>query len=167
MSNQLLFILAVEFIAVAMPLGDFQHTVGLRGERARLQPRRPRAQTHGAAQFVNSPQLAQLIDDAMRSGRIEFRAVRPLQAADVSREFDDRALHSQANAEVRDLAGSGILDAAQHAGDSTLPKAAGNQDAVHLFELVLPRLAFQPLGLDPHHIHLDVVGDAPVSQRLV
>src|SRR5438105_12677641 len=59
------FIFAIEFVAVAMALADLKLAVSAVSERLRLQFAGPRAQPHGAAQLINSTQLAQLVDDAM------------------------------------------------------------------------------------------------------
>src|SRR6266481_7445877 len=65
------FILPVELIAVAMPLTDLGAAVGVRRLAVWLQLAGPCAQAHGSAQFVNAGQLAQLINDAVRRGRIK------------------------------------------------------------------------------------------------
>ena len=48
---------------------------------------RIRAQPHGAAQFVDALQLAQLVNHAMRRGGIEFGGIGVLHAAHVARDI--------------------------------------------------------------------------------
>src|SRR5215470_19743490 len=57
--NQGLFMLAVEFIAVAVPLADLELAVGLGCKRTRLELAGPGSQAHGAAHFVDAQQFAQ------------------------------------------------------------------------------------------------------------
>ena len=69
------FILAVEFVAMAVALADFRLSVGLVRQESWLQLARPRAQSHGAAEFFDAAQFAQLIDHAMRRRGIELAGV--------------------------------------------------------------------------------------------
>src|SRR5579859_6994707 len=123
-------ILAVEFIAMTMALADFQLAISFVGKRTRFEFTRPRAQPHGAAEFVNSAQLAQFVDHPMRRGRVEFAGIRRLKSADIAGILDARRLHAQANSEIGNLVLPRIADSIQHSRDAPLAKAAGNQQAV-------------------------------------
>ena len=164
-----LLVFAVELVAMAVALADLGFAVRLMGQRAGLELAGPGAQPHGAAQFFHAAQLAQLVDDAVRSGRIEFAGVRLLQAADVARVFDARRLHAQADAEIRNLLLAGVLNSFQHAFDAALAESAGNQDAVHVFQLRLHGLVagLETLGFDPVHVELEVVGERAMHQRFL
>ena len=72
------FVFTIEFVAVAVALGDFEGAVGFGCEGAGLEFAGPRAQAHRAAHFVHAEKLAQFVNDAIRGGWIEFRAVRIL-----------------------------------------------------------------------------------------
>src|SRR6202521_6036276 len=72
--DELLLVIAVEFITIPMALADLQSAVGAMRERARLDAARPSAQAHGAAHFVDPQQFAQFVDHAMRGLLIEFGA---------------------------------------------------------------------------------------------
>src|SRR5690349_4130307 len=96
-SNQCFFVLPVEFIAMTMPLRDFHFTVSLLGVRARRQDAGISAQAHRAAEVINAPQLAKLVDYAMLRRRIELGAIRIRQTAHVSGKLNNAALHSQTN----------------------------------------------------------------------
>ena len=86
-ARERLFVLAIEFVAVAMALGNFECAVGSVREGSRLEFAWPRAQAHGAAHFIHAEQFAQFINHAMRRLRIEFSAVRLLQSGDIARIF--------------------------------------------------------------------------------
>src|SRR5439155_17517908 len=83
-------VLAIEFVAVAVALADLQLSVGLVGERAGLEFASPRPEPHGAAQFVNSPQLAQLVDHAVRCGRVELAGISRLRSEEHTSELQSR-----------------------------------------------------------------------------
>src|SRR5436189_2935919 len=70
--GQLLFVLAVELVTVAMALADFSFAVNPVSKRVGLDLAGPRAKSHRPAQFFDSAQLAQLINDAVRRRRIEL-----------------------------------------------------------------------------------------------
>src|SRR5580765_4990627 len=53
------FILAVEFITVAMALTDLHCAISFAGLAVRFQLAGPRAQSHGPTQFVDTRQLTQ------------------------------------------------------------------------------------------------------------
>src|SRR5215470_655288 len=92
----------------------------------------------------------------MRRLRIELRAVCLLQAGGIARIFNGGTLHSQANAEERNLVIAGELDRMNHALNPTLPEASRNQD---------PVIVLQPSfgGLQ----RIDLFGLNPVNDRLL
>src|ERR1700693_3702371 len=67
-----LFVLAVEFVTMAVALADLELAINLVRQRIKLNLASPCAQTHGAAKFFDAAQLAQLIDHAMWRRRIEL-----------------------------------------------------------------------------------------------
>src|SRR5579884_4078449 len=99
--NERGFVFAVELMAVAF--GNFKLHIGAMGKGTRLQPRRPGTQPHGATQFVDSSQFAQLVDHAVWRCGIKFRTVGPLEPAHVASVFNHCALHPKTDAEERDL----------------------------------------------------------------
>src|SRR5215469_15175193 len=66
-AHQHRFVLAVELVAMAVAFTDLERAVGLRGLAVGFELAGPGAQAHGAAQLVDAAQLAQLVDDAVRS----------------------------------------------------------------------------------------------------
>src|SRR5712691_7029285 len=70
--RQHLFIFTIEFVTVAMALADFELAINFVGEGAGLKPAGPGSETHGATEFLNSAQFAQLVDHSLRRSRIKF-----------------------------------------------------------------------------------------------
>src|SRR5581483_8677442 len=60
------FVLAVELVAVAVPLVDLAGAIGAVGEAVLRQAARPSPEPHGSTQLVDAFQFAQLKDDAVR-----------------------------------------------------------------------------------------------------
>src|SRR5262249_2215444 len=81
---QPLFVLAIEFIPMPVPLVDFARAVRPMREAPFGQLAGPVAQPHGAAQVLDALQFAQLENDAMWRAGIEFRGIGRLQSADVA-----------------------------------------------------------------------------------
>src|ERR1035437_3448965 len=102
-TSQQRFVLAVELVAMAMPLADLCSAVGAGGERTLLQDAGPRAQPHGPAHLLNAQQFTQLVDDAVLAGGIKLAGVGVLQAADVAGKLDTGGLHAHGNSDVRHL----------------------------------------------------------------
>ena len=146
--------------------------ISLGGQRIFLQNASPGAQAHGAAHLFHAQQLAQLIDDAVRTGGVKLARIGVLEAADVAGKLDAGGLHAQANSKVRNLLLAGIADGVQHALDAALAKAAGHQDPIESLQLrlitpVLGSFRLQPLGLDPGNIEFQVVSDGSVGQSFL
>ena len=69
------FVFAIEFVAMAMALADFGLSVSPAREAVFGQQAGIRAQAHGAAELVDALQLAQLVNHAIRRGRIELGGI--------------------------------------------------------------------------------------------
>src|SRR5579863_2568820 len=138
-ARQRLIVFAVEFVAVPVPLGNLERAVSLRRKRPRLEFAGPRAQPHRPAHFVDAEQFAQLVNHAIGSGGVEFRAVGAFQFSHLPRVLDRRALHTQANAEERNSLLARVGDRVNHSLDSALSEAARHEDAVHVPQQSLRR----------------------------
>src|ERR1700675_4994245 len=134
-SHHWFLILAVELVTMPMPLADLGLAVHLIRQRSHLDLAWPCSQPHRAAQFFHAPQLAQLVDHAMRSRRIELARIGIRQSADVARIFNASRLHTQTDSEVRDMLLARVLNRLQHAFDATLAESAGHEQSVVFFEL--------------------------------
>src|ERR1700686_5813526 len=128
-----LFILTIELVAMPMPLADLGLTIDFVRQRPRLDLARPCPQPHRATQLFHAAQLAQLVDHAMRSRRIELTRVSIRQSANVARKFNAGGLHPQTDPEVRDMLLARVLDRLQHAFDAPLAESPGHKQSVVLF----------------------------------
>ena len=136
--RQFVEIVIVELVAVAVPLVDRILAVERVHQRARQQARLLRAQAHAAAQvgllvahLLAARQILPLGDQRdhrMIRGAVEFGAVGALQAEHAARVFDDRQLHPQADAEIRNAILARIADRLDLALDAAVAEAAGHQD---------------------------------------
>src|SRR5579863_874910 len=132
-------VFAIEFVAMAVAFADLARSVGLAGEAVLGEQARIRAQAHGAAQLIDTLELAQFVDDAVRGSRIEFGGVGLRQPAYVERELDYHGLH------------------ALYAAPS---ESAGHQDAVETLELLDGVGPLEAIGFDPGDVDLGIVRHA-------
>ncbi len=95
----------------------------------------------------------------------EFRARRVVPTEDVARKFDDRDLHAEADAEVRDAVLARVLSGQDHALDAAVAETAGDQDAAAPAELLRDVVARQCFRVDPLDINARVAGRARVEER--
>jgi hypothetical protein len=147
-------VFAVEFVTMAVPFADLCGLVGAGSDRILRQYTGPRAQAHGAAHLLHAGEFAQLEDDAVGSGGVEFAGAGADQAANIAGILDAGCLHAQADTEVGHVVFARIADGVEHAFDAPLAESTGNQDAVKagqlLFVAAVARVfAFQSFGLDP------------------
>src|SRR5258708_36071413 len=61
-AGQNFFVIAIEFVAVAVALADFEFAVGAMGEGAGLEVAGPGAEAHGGAHFGHAEELAHVVD---------------------------------------------------------------------------------------------------------
>src|ERR1041385_4050812 len=109
---------------MAVTLADFALAINLVSECPWFDLASPCAQSHGTAQLFHAAQFAKLVDDTMRRCWIEFAGIRFGQSRDVARKLDASGLHSQADAEIRDLLLASVADGLQHAFDTAFGEPA-------------------------------------------
>src|SRR5271155_222198 len=88
---------------MAVAFADFILAIHFVSQGPRLNLAWPCAEAHGASEFFHPAQLAQLVDHAMRSRRIELTGIRVRQSAHVACIFNTSRLHAQADSEVRNM----------------------------------------------------------------
>src|SRR3990172_1155005 len=97
-----------------MALGDLLGPVRPRRMGALLEDRRIGPEAHRASHGLDTQEVAQLVDDTVGGVLAELGRVRLLEAAQVARALDDRALEPQADAEEGDLPLAGVADRLDH-----------------------------------------------------
>src|SRR5258706_15865415 len=178
---QPLYVLAVDFVAVAVAFVDHVRAVDLAREAPGLERGALGAQAHRAAEiglFVAALDAAVAVlplgherDHRVRRIAVEFRAVRAREPDDVAREFDHRELHAQTDAEIRDLVLARVLDRLHHAFHAALAETARNEYRVHAFQeradsVLLDRLRIHVTDVDST-ARVDPGVDERLVQRLV
>ena len=123
------------------------------------------AKAHGSALGNISVLVGHQIDDLML-GLVKFAGGGVGIAEDVSCKLNDGDLHSQADAEVRDIMLPGVLNGADLSLDSTVSEAAGNQDSVHVRKDLTGVFRGYRLGVHPLHLYLGGVFVSGVAQSL-
>src|SRR6266568_3367719 len=178
---QSLHVLVVHLVAMAVAFVDHVSAVDLAREAPGLERGALSSQPHRAAEiglFVAALDAAVAVlplgherDHRVRRVAVEFRAVRAREADDVSREFDHRELHAQANAEIWDLVLARVLDRLHHAFNAPLAEAPGDKYRVHAFQqragaFLLDRFRIHVADVDPA-ARVDPGVDERLVERLV
>src|SRR5260370_9102727 len=111
--------------------------------------------------------IVQHADDGMTAIAVDFRGVGVLQPRDIPGELNQSALQTQADAEIRNFAFTGITDRLDFAGDAAIAEAAGHQDAVHAAQTLFRSFTLDIFRLDLADEHAAIQGDAGVVEGLV
>src|SRR6185312_12503497 len=118
------------------------------------------------AKLIDTAQLAQLVDDAVRGSLVEFAGVGFGQLADIASVLDARRLHAQADAEVGNLLLARIADRVQHSRYAALAESTRDEDAVESFELRFKAFALEAFRFHPDKIQFQIVRQRSMDQRL-
>src|SRR5574343_219921 len=166
-------IVVVGFVAVTVTLGH-DGAVDFCRQRTGLDGASLRAQTHGAAQIgilvalldlaVGALPFVDQSDYWLWRFQIELGGVSAGQAGLVARVFDQRDLHTEADAEVRDLVFTGELGRHDLAFHTALAEAARYQNRIVLGQFGATG-GFDLFRVDVLDVDLAFVVDAGVTQR--
>ena len=128
---------------------------------------RLRAEPHRAAEILDLLLLGEQVDHGMRRLGIHLGRVGAVEPDDVARELRDRDVHAEADAEVGNLPLAGDAAGEDLALPAARAEAAGDEDSVHVLELLRRLLERHPLRVDPAHAHRAALVQPRVLQRLV
>src|SRR5467141_2067449 len=174
---QPLYVLALDFVPVAVAFVDHVRAVDLAREAPGLERGALGAQAHRAAEiglFVAALDAAVAVlpfgherDHRVRRVAVEFRAVRAREPDDVARKLDHRELHAQADAEIRDLVLARVLDRLHHAFDAPLAEAPGNEYRVHAFQERADAFLLDGFRIHVADVDLAARMDSRMNERFV
>ena len=151
---------------MTVTLGNLRRAIEGVGLRTVTQYARVCAETHRTAEIGDALLLRHQVDDRMLRVRIELRRVGICPAEHIPCELDDRDLHTEADAEVRNLMLTRVLCRHDHPLDSTGTETARNQDAIDPGKQRLRTGLLELLGIHPADLHLRTISDAAVLQGL-
>ena len=123
-------------------------------------------QAHGATHILHIQLLRHQIDNGMSAFRSKFRAIGISHTANVAGKLNHSTLHTQANAEERNLLFASILNGLNFAFDTTVTKATGYQDAIHASHYLvhIGGLSLDFFSINPFNLQLRLVGDSCMTQ---
>ena len=156
----------VKLKAVTVTLVDEILAIGLAREGIGSKLARIGAQAHGAALLGHVLLRAHQVDDTIRAIRIELGRAGAGKADDVAGKFAHGHLHTQANAQIRNLVLAGELGREDLALQGALAKAAGDQDARGVTQDLGDVLLVEALAIDQLHVNVAIVEHASVVQGL-
>src|SRR5690606_17269249 len=141
---QSLNIVVVDFVAMTVTLNNYFLAIAVVRSGARLQSALLGTQTHSAAQIgvfvalldgtIGSHPLADQRDHRVCALRFELGAVRIAQTRLVAGVFNHRYLHTQADAQIRNLVLACVLHSEDLAFHTAVTKTTRNQDRVYTFQ---------------------------------
>ena len=159
-------VVIIEFVAVAVALGDVLRAVAALHRRPRRNVAGVSAEAERAA-LVDLVALAgHKVDDLVGAELVELAGVGVRDPGSVARELDDRDLHAEADAEVGNAVRPRVLRGGDHALDAAAAEAAGDQNAVHSGEHRCGVFRRDGLGVDPANVDARAVRGPRVAQRL-
>ena len=121
-------------------------------------------QTHIAAQPFYLFLFGKNVDDGDGRVGFDFGAVGVLDTADVTGEFQDRHLESEAETQVGQVVLARVADGGDLAFGAARAETAGYDDAVHIAQFGGGVVVRDIRGLDPLDLDVTAQGDARVFQ---
>ena len=139
----------VVLVAMAVPLrGDFR-PIELGDHAAWSEHCGIGAQPHGATHVRDVDLLGHEIDDGALGELVELGRVGTDEAGEVPCGLDHHHLHTEADAQQRNVVLTSDLGCGDHALDAALTEAAGDDDPIEALETIEPDLSGDHLGIDP------------------
>ena len=158
----------VEFKAVAVALHDgLRIAICPRGARAGGEMAEVGAESHCAALGADALLVFHDVDHGPGGLHVKLGGVGAGKADDVSRELNHHDLHTQAEAKIWDALLTGVSGGTDHALNATAAKAAGDDDAMHTLQQLLPAGFFKLFRGDPFDVNADADLQAGVCERLL
>ena len=156
----------VKLVAMAVPLPNLRHAVGLVHHGAGQHAAGIGAQSHGAALGDAVVLVGHKINHQMPAAARKLAGVGVRKAQHMPRKLNDADLHAQANAKVGNMALPRIAAGADHALDAPVAESARNQNAVAGAQKVRRVRLRHLFALHPGNLHARPALKPRVRQRL-
>ena len=150
---------------MAMALVDDFLTIDVECLGALLELARVRAQTHGAALFVDIFLIGHNRNNLILGILIELRRRRTRQADNVARELAHGSLQAQANAEVGHVVRAGVTRSRDFTLKSALAKTARHQNAVHGAKQLFGSFVVDLFRINEVQVHVHAICHARMMER--
>ena len=152
-----LFVVIVEFIAMAVTFLNVLALIGFESLGILVEHTFVSSQTHCAAHVGDGLLFFHDIDNIVRSLFIHLAAVGISIAQYIAGKFDGDALHAQTDTECGNIVCTSVLDSYKLTFDTTLSEARADNDTVHVFDLLFHIFISQFLAVDEVDVGLAVV----------
>src|SRR5688500_18319633 len=161
-------ILIRDLVPMAMALAHLGHAIHLSGLATASEATRVRAEPHRAAHVGDVLLGFHQTHHGVLALRGELARVAVIELEDVARELDDRGLHSEADAEERQVRLTGRANRLDHAFHPTDAESAGHEKAVvRAQDFARAVGAGEQVTREPRDVDPDVIRDAAMDQRLL
>ena len=115
--------------------------------------------------FVSAGPLGHQANNRICTGS-EFRRSCAFNPGKAPRSLDHGHLHTETDAEIWHVVFARKLHGGNFAFRATLAKSARHQNTFHIGQMMNGVFGFEYLGIDPVHIHANIICDPAVIQRL-
>lgn len=154
----------VEFVAVAMAFLNVFGAIGFIGFASFLKDTFVSSQSHGAAHVGDGLLFFHDVDDVVGSLFVHFARISIGISQYVTGEFDGNALHTQTDAECRNIMGTGIFDGDKLAIDATFAETRTDEHTRHAFQGFGDVVVCQLFTVDEVYRNLAVVVSAGLGE---
>ena len=156
----------IEFIPMAVALMDFLFIIQLIRKAVLFKAAGVAAEAKGTADALNIIDLIlHEVDYGMLCVEIHLCGMGIRPAEDVTGVFDNRNLHAEADAEIREHMFPCIARSDHHAVNAPFAEASGNEYAVDILKYLLRTAALDILSGNPFDIDPCIIGNTAVAQR--
>ena len=162
---KLLTEIVVQFVSVAVALVNSLLAVELIGLALLIKGAGVLAEAHRAALGGDALLLGHKVDDGVQRAARKLGRVCVRPADDIAGKFDDRYLHTQTDAQIRNILFSCVAGGKYHALDAAVAEAAGDENAFAVAQYIIYILLCQLLGVDPFNIAHGIVCRSGMEKR--
>src|SRR5262245_42940783 len=145
---------------------DLLPTVEFQGQGVFLEHTGVGSQSHGSPLGVDAPLRRHQVDNRVRAVRIELAGIGPVQATHVTSKLDHGHLHSEADAEERNMILPRVADRLNLSFATAIAESTWHQNSVRLTQKLRNSDFFNFFSLNAFQLHSHFVSDTAVNQSL-